>query len=161
MNGIKGIAEILKRFTMVALLALVKPNRDQRQKRKALLDNLNGTAKYLNFIIKAPQQFHIEKIQAQKLEQTVYPGLVPKSIECQNGQNSDPVIIHHRRISDQETQYRKPRGYKYRQQNMEPCFAFLNQRNDQQTEQECPNYILVIRVKDTAAIHQIKRYFCQ
>lgn len=153
MNGIKGIAEILKCFTMVALFAPVKPNRDQSQKRKPLLDNLNGIAKYLKFIIKPPQQFHIEKIQAQKLEQPVYPGSVPKSIECQNGQNSDPVIIHHRCISDQKTRYRKPRGYKYRQQSMKPCFAFLDQRDDQQTEQKCPKDILVIRVENTAAIH--------
>lgn len=67
MGRVKRITEILKCLAAESLPSLIKPYWNQRQKREALLDDLQFKTKHGNCIVVTAQQFYVQDVHAQKL----------------------------------------------------------------------------------------------
>lgn len=72
MRGIKGIAKILKCLAVHTLPPIVKPNGYQRQKSKALLNDLKFSSEKTELIVKPAQHLHIQYIHTYQLQNTVF-----------------------------------------------------------------------------------------
>ena len=59
MHRIKCIASIFEPLRMIALYSFIKPNRNKRQHRQTLLNDVNFLSKQIKRIVKAAQQINI------------------------------------------------------------------------------------------------------
>lgn len=109
MGRIKPVTEILKCLVVEALPSLIKPYRNQRQKREALLHDLYLKTKYRNCIVVTAQQLHIQDVQTQKLAQPVYPVAFSEEVEGQYRHDANAIIIYHGGKAQDKSQYRDSR----------------------------------------------------
>ena len=100
MDGIKRITKKPERFAVRPLPSPVKPDRDKRQKCKALLEDLDFIAEKRKRVVVAAQQRDIQKIHAQKLTKPVFPVLPFEKIERQYRQHAGAEIIEQRRVAE-------------------------------------------------------------
>ena len=95
MYRIKRIADILKRLAVISLSPMIKPYRNQRQKRKSLLTDFKFHAKQVNRIHQSSQHLHIHPVKRSNLSQQTPPFPAPEKVENENCQYTCAVIVNH------------------------------------------------------------------
>ena len=95
MYRIKRIADILKRLAVISLSPMIKPYRNQRQKRKSLLTDFKVHTKHFNRIHQTSQQLNIHPVKSSNLPQQTPPFPFPEKIENENCQYTCAVIVNH------------------------------------------------------------------
>lgn len=96
MERIESVVEILQGFAVVALLATVQPDGDQRQQSEALLHDEMGFPKNLNLIGIAAEHFNIDTPQSQKLRRIAPPLPMTEAIKYENCQDACVIVVYHR-----------------------------------------------------------------
>ena len=94
-NRIKSVAEILKRPVMEPLPSFVEPDRDQRQKGKPLLAQLEAVPEKGKWEHLPAQKLHIDPVEGSDLPQQIPPLPSPEKVKDKYGQHSGAVIVHH------------------------------------------------------------------
>ena len=155
MDGIESVVDILQGFAVVALLATVQPDGDQRQQSEALLHDEIGFSPELDFIGIAPEHFYIDAPQSQKLCRIAPPLPMTEAIKYENCQDACVIVVYHRQqtadIGNEEGQD----GYENPQPDA-PCLYLFVPMDQADGNQETPQDILVNGVEESAAYGKIK-----
>ena len=159
MQGIKSITQILEPLGMIPLSAIIQPNRQECQQRKALLCHRNGEAAQRHRIKITRKDMEIQKSQAQQLSQKAPPLFPTKKIKHQNHQHTGSKIIDHRYGAEQIACHAH-QGNTYPIQPF--CFrpsCLFAKANQTECQKEGPKYILMEGIEPSASINQIKGNF--
>ena len=156
MYRIKSVANILKCFGMIPLLAAVQPNRNQCQQCKPLLHHFYFISCNCYCVKIAAKNLNIEHRQTHNLPEQAPPVPLMEKIKRQHHQDSCAKVIYHRNRSEDIIAKQDYKDAPPCHPWLFECFCLLTCQNGKQTDQKSPQHVLMKRIKNRASINQIE-----
>jgi len=156
MQRVKGVVCILQYFVMVALLAMIQPDRNERQQGDALPWHKMCLPPHGDLIRKAAQHLQVDISQTDKLSQVTPPRVMSEKVEHQDSDDTGMIKIDKGSDSADipDAHGDDP------DQDAEPSLFFLYfliPSDQPDGDQKTPQHILMYRVDQTAPHCQIER----